>query len=456
MQLAVATLANHDQYARYPFGMSFDEVRDFCSGKRQNEILAEGTSLDKKLFYALRSCEAPHGIHRGRAGYFTYLHFTTDTLYSVFLRIQLNTGWNQQTILALTDDLDAHIVPDFIDPLNMVEIWSYKGRSGKGDVHRCDKRHKYGTYALLKYLEAVIAAQRDSPHYVQRTLWQCTVVPEAWNKSPHVLTAFTPGLVEAAARRFITRHGLKIQGPLGMAEAATSHQRTRSTYATLRLMQDRDETQIQHDLGHAHEDTTNQRYLSDRSSNALKDRKLYKLLEQLVRDMKDYKPTLVESISLAKLRAALMSAKESAGRHKRFGKMVTTLGMNEQAIIQIISPEGQTYIGACRDARHPTWPGHERDVRAEGLCGCFDRCSQCRQAVIFCESLPYICARNRDLKALRHDLNPMDWSMNYEPELAANEDILQRWKIRTEVAEAERRAESGEVVLPLLWRIRRR
>jgi len=154
---------------------------------------------------------------------------------------------------------------------------------------------------------------------------------------------------------------------------------------------------------------------------------------------------------MASLRAAIIASRDDAARKEAIEKVAAQTGMDDEAIIHLISPHGQTYITACKDACNPTWSGHEQFVRGRP-CRFFDKCCQCSQAVVFPEALPYIARRIMDLDDLHTRFNLIEWGAAFGNERNAWQDIMDRWSNRAQVAEAWQRAESGEIILPLLMK----
>lgn len=253
----------------------------------------------------------------------------------------------------------------------------------------------------------------------------------------------------AGSQSFIARHKIQIVSKDGQ-ETRLDHKRIRATYVTMREMLGWTEFDLQSDLGHTDVDTTSAHYMSDATSITLMDKRTLPLLNRFVADMIGVKPG-EESPTMASLRAAIIASRDDAARKEAIEKVAAQTGMDEEAIIHLISPHGQTYITACKDARNPTWPGHEQFVR-DRQCRFFDKCCQCSQAVVFPEALPYIARRIMDLDDLRTRFNLIEWGAAFGNERNAWQEIMDRWSNRTQVAEAWQRAESGEIVLPLLMK----
>src|SRR5205085_78308 len=178
-KLILATLAQ--KYPAYPFGMDLDAATDFLNQDRYYYRLPkdEMRSVEGRLLRAVSITRggfvyggALAGVNLIRAA----MHFQMDTLYPFLLHVQINTGWNLESVLAITDDVDSHVTEDLIDPENYVVIQSTKrrGQSKRPKVvfHRCNRHKQFGTYRLLKYVESIIMKYKDCPAYHPGRLWQ--------------------------------------------------------------------------------------------------------------------------------------------------------------------------------------------------------------------------------------------------------------------------------------------
>ena len=173
---------------------------------------------------------------------------------------------------------------------------------------RTNKKNKFGTYRLLRYVESVIKKYKGLKHYHDGFLWQCTLPSHSKNK----------GLTTAdihpysASRSFLKRHQFKYFG-----EERVDHPRIRTTYETMREMMGFSEYQISEDMGHADVETTSNYYASDSSSAHVKNQKIRGIQDEMVGDLTDYKRRLVESLYLSELRESVIQSHDEMERKNR-------------------------------------------------------------------------------------------------------------------------------------------
>lgn len=453
-KLILATLAQ--VYPNYPFGMSLDAARNFLNHDRYFYQLPkdEMRSVEGRLLRAVHVTRgnfiyggAYSGVNLIRAA----MHFQLDTLYPFLLHVQINTGWNLESILALTDNLDSHVTDDLIDPENYVVIQSTKRRGQKKGpkvvFHRCNRHRQFGTYRLLKYVESVVTKYKNCQVYCPGQLWQFAVRSHAFMTHPIGFYLENNAHLHSASRNALKRHTFT-----HFKENTINHGRIRTSYETLRELQGLPLEVISQDMDHADQDTTSTYYASDDTSNAVKDLKIAEYQERIVDDLRNYECRLVESINLAKLREAINQSHAEAERSKQLKKAAEAIGTDEASVLHLISPEGHTYISACRDSLHPTWTGHEEYLKAGQHCNFFNKCGGCKQAVIFPEALPYAARRLLDLEQSRAELNKFEWVSAYGEEWDAWDGVLNDWKNREQVDAARRAATAGEVILPVSLR----
>ncbi len=452
LRLILATLAQ--KYTDYPFNMSFEEASGFFSYDRYQRIVRDETlSLEKQLLNAVYS--TPSFFYDGAITQINLIraamHFLPDTLYPFLLHVQINTGWNLESILGISDDVDAHVTADLIDPDNYVVIQSTKSRSQKGRAksvfHRCSRHKRFSTYRLLKYVESIVTKYKGCQHYQPMQLWQ--FVNRAYTGTRQLIGYYLRDhdSLHNASKRFINRHVITY-----FTESSVDHGRIRTSYETLREQQGLSLAVISHDMDHVDAETTSRHYASDSTSNAVKDVKIAQYQEQFVDDLRHYECKIVESVSLAKLRDSINQSHDEARRTEQLAKAATALGTDEQTVLHLISPGGQTYIAACRDSLNPTWLDHEEYLKPGQSCSFFSKCQGCKQAVIFPEALPYIVQRTLDLDRLRKEVNPFEWLSNYGDELDAWNAILCDWSNQEQVETARQAAIRGEALLSIRMR----
>ena len=383
----------------------------------------------------------------GKMAVYAAKHFVTDTIYPFFALCMANTGWNPESLFSISDDVDAHITPDLIDPENYVIIIGLKYRGQASDkpklvFHRSPKNKMYSTYSLLKYVESIIAQYKDSEYYQKGYLWQYTV-PE---NVPHIVINTMLTNLGFMSRQFIERHRFK-----HIPDTSIDHRKIRSGYVTLRQLFGATERKLSEDLEHESKETIIY-YTSDESSNMVQDIRIKQIQEQFVKDITNFKVRIVESQSLQDLRKAINDAKTQKAKEKVIKKQANKLGLSEKTIIHLLDAGSEKYILACENARNPSWPGFEKYVKEGQNCRYFNKCALCTQSVVFPEALPYIARRIMELEKLQSRLSSTDWILQYGYEFDAWKQILNSWKNQEQVNDAWGQARIGKVVLPQIMR----
>lgn len=389
----------------------------------------------------------PYELHVGQMAYFSQFFFTSRTLYPFLLLIQLNTGWNLEAVLSLSDDLDSHIGDDLIDPEQYALIYGSKWKTEDVLYCRSNKLHPYSVYNLLKFVQESIKPFKDSPYYQSGHLWQAIIFKNLWIKFGKIVMAFDATSCQSESVKFLQRHNIVLD--VEAANPGIESKRIRTTWETKRKEQGLPVEVISPMMGHSDLDTTVINYDSDTGSTNLRNKKLRELQGGWDDDFRNYGVRLSTSTTLAELRASI----KNGARKKVLTKAAEEIGCeSEEAVIHLLAPEGQTYITACLNCENPTWPGAPRFVPKGSKCTFFNRCCMCNQAVIFKEALPYIARRISDLNSLRIRITSIEWASNYGDEASAWEAIFARWIPTAEVEEAKILSVNPEFALPLTLR----
>jgi len=438
----LATLKH--QHPAYPFGMSLEGASSFLT--RSNPDPHVGI-----IKGAVDDCIAKIGFMDGilgKSAIFSAQHFTIDTIYPFFLLLVIHMGWNVESVATIPDDVEPNVLEN---PLNVEEviIFGRKERTGKVVRRRSKKKSPFGPYGLLKYIEGIITLQRETEHYVHGNLFQYVVgtfahagrlVNTVWDN------ACRGGVQVRASSAFLERHNLR-----GLIGDTVNHMKVRSGYATICETKGMTPEEIADELEHAKVSTTITSYLSDKSSNAVKDKIIASVQTLYVDDLRNYQARIVASTTLQDLRRAIDDAKDSAARKAVIKAAADLTGLAVKTVVQVMSPEADTYILVCEDGTRPTWRRHQEYVK-DGPCRYFNKCCLCERAVVFPEALPYIARRIRDLEKEQARMMTADWIAHYGEENEAWESILDSWSDRGAVEAAIAAAESGSVVLPHLMR----
>lgn len=447
--LALGTLKK--QFPLFPYYLPIDEAKGLLN---ENSLTIQRSKsplaymANNAVSYSSRKIKFMKGT-LGKMAVYAAKHFVTDTLYPFFLLALINTGWNVESLLSISDDVDAHITPDLIDPENYVIIHGRKVRGSNGSefskvTRRSNKNKMLDTYQLLKYVESIITQYKDSPYYRPGHLWQFTI-SEA---KKDLISSFNehPSLT-LISKRFVNRHNFKYFSDT----TGISHPKVRSGYVTIKQLLGDTEHKLSEDLSHNELGTIN-RYISDESTNLVLNSKIKEIQKQFVKDLTNFKVRVVESTSLRSLRDAINEAKTEQEKLQLIKKEAVNHHLNEKTIVHLLDAGSQKYILACEDAMNPSWPGCGDYVGEGKKCKYFNKCALCKQAIVFPETLPYIARRILDLDKLKKSLSSSDWVLQYGDEYDAWNQILEYWNNKDQVKNAWELARMGFVVLPQIMR----
>lgn len=445
---ALATLKI--RFPTYPYKMSFDEAKGMLA-RHTKQPATEELQLRNKIIKVGSISSGKISFFNGtlgRGAAYAAMQFVQQTIFPFFLLSAINTGWNKESLTCLSDNLDDHVAEDLLDPKNYVVICSFKNRGESVVTHRCKRNAVFGPYQLLKYVEQVIRRNKDSNHYAQGHIFQFTYAEMGGNRINQLVGTFndSSALLSLQGIAFVKRHNLE-----SIIGKTIPLHKVRSGYATLLEGRGLTPSQIARDLGHADAEngarTADEYYLSDTSSNVLKDAVISDLQNKYMTDICNFKQRVVESKTLQQLRDAINSARSKAERREAISGMARELSLEEKTIVHLLSPAAQTYILACEGRNNPTWPGNEEFLKGR-RCRQFNKCCLCRQAVIFPEALPFISLRIIHLDKMQQVLTGSEWTTNYADEYEAWNYILDRWNNRLQIQNAWEIARSGRIALP--------
>jgi len=445
----------------WPLFVPFTDASHLFSDEWRDEQNGKANDIDKRYIYRLITrmrVETTIRHHRsgemrtialevGKLAYFCQFFFTIQTLFPFILYVQLNTGWNLEAVLSLTDDLESHLGEDIVDPDQYVLLYGTKWRTETVLYCRSNRVNPYSVYNILRFVHQQLIKFKDSGHYRTGSMWQGILSKNLWNKFGKIIVTVDGSTYGAESRNFLERHGICLNTEA--KRPAIESRRVRTTWETKRREQGLPLETVSEMMGHNGVDVTSVHYDRDTGSTNLYHKKLRKLQTYWDDDFRNYGVRLSKSVTLEQLRAAI----GTNSQENIIAKAAEEIGTgDEQAIIHLLSPEGQTYIAACIDSKSPTWPEADRFVPIGGKCSYFNRCCMCSQAVIFKEALPYIARRISDLTGLQTRINSIEWSRNYGEEASAWDQILNRWDPKSDVDDAKLRGASEEYALPLTMR----
>lgn len=449
-RIAMATMANSHPY--WPIAMECSAANDLFSYEGTILGKKQVTTEERKTYRVLQRMKFGYqALHMevGLMAYFAHFFFTAETIYPLFLYVQINTGWNEEVIVSLTDSLDAHIEPDIVDP-DYVLIYGSKYRVNKAQACRSNKSNPMSVYRILRFIESVLQRHCQSTNYLPGVMWQFVLNKNLWNKYHRVTTALDNGNIGSISENFLRRHGIVVD-PEKKVQRIESR-RLRTTYETRRRESGLSIEEVSPLLGHGDIDTTDKSYDSDKGSTELKNKRIRELQTRMLDDFKNYSARLISNKTLAELRDAIGKAVALSNDNSAVRGIAASLGLTEEQTVHLLSPKGQTYISACIDRREPTWPDARLFVPIGEDCTFFNRCCLCDKSLIFKEALPYIARRIQDIQQLRLIIPAEEWAANYADETTAWEQILVDWRPSEEVAEANLICREQDYILPLTMR----
>lgn len=450
--LALGTLKK--RYPLFPYYLPIDEAKELLNSKNVKKSTIQKARdplaymVNSALYYSSRKIKFMDGT-LGKMAVYNAKHFVSDTLYPFFLLALINTGWNVESLLSISDDVDSHITQDLLDPENYVMIHGRKIRGSNNKeflnvTRRSNKKNRLDTYQLLKYVESIVTQYNDSPYYRSGYLWQFTLpefqkdIISSFNEQPF----FT-----LISKRFIERHNFKYFSDT----TGISHPKVRSGYVSIKQLLGDTEQVIGEDISHNNLKSI-EHYISDGSTNFVLDLTIKEIQKQFVEDLTNFKVRVVESTSLQSLRNAINDARTEHEKLKLIKKEAVKLHLDEKAIVHLLDSGSQKYILACEDALNPSWPGWDNYVAKGKKCRYFNKCALCKQAIVFPEALPYIARRILDLDKLKKSNSSSDWVLQYGDEYDAWNQILEYWNNEEQVKDAWELARMGFVVLPQIMR----
>lgn len=434
----------------WPFFMPFEESINCLSTKwaAQFRSTIRAAPVEKKLLrlvQAMRLNIDGSEVEEGQMAYISTFAFTMSTIFPFALLLLIQTGWNLETLLSIGLDLHSHVEEDLLDS-DYVIVYGIKGRTEKTQIHRSNKRDKFGAYQLLCFVESVMSKHAGSPHIKSINLFQFVLSKNLWGKYFEIVRELRSATFNYASKGFLARHGI-ITDPEAK-DQVVEIRRLRTTYETRRKEQGLDIDQLASDMGHSDIDTTIWHYDSDQGSSDLFNRRLRGIQEKHVDDLRFYSARLVTDASLVELRKATefpMPMKSDGSLRK----LTAQLAVEESQVVHLISPSGQTYIASCLDSKMPDWPGARAFVPEGRSCNYFNRCPLCSKCVVFKEALPYIARRVCDLESLKSAVNTLEWENNFGDEFLALNKILDDWGDKSAVAHAYTLQSENTYALPI-------
>jgi hypothetical protein len=275
----------------------------------------------------------PIDLEVGKLAYFCQFFFTVQILFPFILFVQLNTGWNLEAVLSLTDDLDSHLGEDLVDPDQYVLIYGTKWRTEAVLHCRSNKIHPYSVYNILKFVQQRLRKFADSEHYRTGSLWQGILNKNLWNKFGKILITIDGSTYGAESRSFLERHGIFLNTQV--KRPGIESRRIRTTWETKRREQGLPLETVSEMMGHNEIDMTSVHYDRDTGSTNLYHKKLRKLQTDWDGDFRNYGVRLSGSVTLDQLRSAI----GTNSQEKIIATVAAEIGtIDEPSVIHLLSP----------------------------------------------------------------------------------------------------------------------
>lgn len=372
---------------------------------------------------------APGQEERAREGIVGKLRWFFPALHDTavfFLLFQIGTGWNMSTVCNLdVSDLEAW-VEDHPIRKDLKILRSWKARAGRDQIAISLARPEFHPYGILHFMiertqvlratlyteidriEAEMAECASSARLkvLERSRDQMTVKARspwlflATNKIGEIsaIDVTTPH-VNAVLRATIARHDL---GRFADELADLTNRQFRDAWIGYAYEKSGYQWLIaQIAAGHTGPETL-RRYLAQRRWRLHDERQIRVLQDAIMAEIRDRR--LVDGAALRMLVQTKEITEEQRQRLDDY-RMRSRLGVG------------------CRDPRHPPTavaPGH----RGEHLCA-VQRCTICRHAIVFPDSLEGIARRKAELIVIQETMPMASWlTSSYPEELEATEFTL--------------------------------
>lgn len=187
-----------------------------------------------------------------------------------------------------------------------------------------------------------------------------------------------------------------------------------------------DENLIKGFLGHSHDDTTDMNYDSHSFAN-----------RQRIMDLSDALNNIGKFIEDGTFKAILIPLRTTEAKKK---------GVIEG---QIFTDENDRKICICKDSSNPTWEGSYAYSMQKGfVCRYLSKCTQCSQAIITIDSLPFIIERRNHLEIQKENLSELEFDV-FKKELRVCNIIINNWTDKKHIEEAEIIAMDEYPLLPV-------
>ena len=425
----------------YPFDMDPEEVKTINTDNLKP--FEKCTDVVRVLFHRFTTARyiskhrATNAIPVVELDTLLNMYFPTQMdVASIMLMMQLQTGWNKETVI----DLDR---TDFLQPLSGVIdetqqlLFSTKYRSQNTNLpfHKpkdmfaiSSTKDKYSAYNLVILAEELalplLGKELDNtPMRVQRTndLFFCKNDFGDWTETGRFGTLSNVKVSIRGVKDFLAKYEIVDKGKR-LRNSGDLVKRLRPTWVYLKKKSN-PMGMIQMQMGHNSRDTTDIHY--DNSPMARVDRKkrLRVVLNKLMAMVKER-------------RFKGLLPNERPGKIKDDNLVIFTIPTHERP------------LWACKNQCSPDWLGHEKYLDEGEKCHYINHCLSCSQVQLFNDSLVYLIDRLDYLEMMERSQPSLEFNQLYGSEIEVIRWIIDNWEDKEALKKANRYVRRNKPLLP--------
>jgi hypothetical protein len=345
---------------------------------------------------------------------------------AVFLFIQLQTGWNKETVLALDGNDFEHALTGALRSKSKL-IYSEKERSqsnkkpfsdAKTFLAPSDSADKYSAYNLILLAEKLSRplatlqldanAKNDKRHNplflcIRSYAKMCSVSQPTRVPPGRFVSISNKNAWESGVKRFLEIFDIRENGDRLETVGQLSH-RLRPTWILFnRDVKQRPLSVIALQQGHKSISTTDIHYDSSGPAKRLRRDRLRLELSGLVATLREKKFT-----GLLAKRAA---------------------SVNDAEVLRFFNiPGHEKSLWACSNSFAADWPGAEKYLTPGSKCSVLHQCLFCSRVCIFEDSLPFLMHRQGAIQRQLESFTESNFDSPLSDELSIIDYILNQWQ----------------------------
>lgn len=425
----------------YPYDMNFEEVKTINTDNLRP--LDACTDIVRILFHRFTTARfiaknrAKNAVQIVDLDELLNSYFSTQMdVASIMLMMQLQTGWNKETVI----DLDRK---DFLQPLSGVIdetqqlLFSQKYRSQNTllpyakpkDIFAVSStRDKYSAYNLVLLSEELatplLGRELDLvPQRVQRLndLFFCKNDFADWVETGRLGTLSNVKVSVRGVEDFLRKYEIIDKGKR-LTKSGELVKRIRPTWTYIKK-QSSPMMIIQMQMGHNSQDTTDIHY--DNSPMARIDRK-NRLREAL--------DSLMKMIKGRCFKGLLPNERPSE--------------IKENELVIFTIPGHVNPLWSCKNQSDPDWVGHQKYLDPNEKCFYVNHCLGCSQLQLFNDSLPYLIDRLEYLETMERKQPSLEFNQLYGIEIEVVRWIVDNWDDKDALKLANRYVRRNRPLLP--------